>query len=239
MSALQPYMAGINGLIQKVQQMQQAQQQNAMMADPTAQVLLKTQMAETQRKMQEFQQKSQMDVSKAQQDYQIKIAQLEQKVQELTAKYTTQSNIDSQRNATDIALANINNSAKERIAAITSGAQFDIQQQQLEHEQNMSAIEAIRAAEGDIRQHGLAVQQQAFEQQAQQVQKAIDMQQAQQQHIQGLQQAQQQHEQGLQQSAEQHAQQMQQMQQQAAQQVGQQSGAAEATEQPQPPTGEQ
>ena len=80
-----------------------------------------------------------------------------------------------------------------------------------EHEQNMSAVEAIQAAENDIRQHGLAVQQQAFEQRAQQVQNAIEMQRAQQEH-----------EQGLQQAAEQHAQQMQQQQEQ----------------QPQTPTGE-
>ena len=208
---LQPYMQKINMLVQKVQQMQQAQQQNAMMADPTAQVLLKTQMAETERKTQEFQTKVQSELEKSQREYQIKVAELQQKVQELTAKYTTQTNIDNQRNATDIALANINNSARERIAMIQTGAQMDIQQQQLEHEQNMSAVEAIQAAENDIRQHGLAVQQQAFEQRAQQVQNAIEMQRAQQEH-----------EQGLQQAAEQHAQQMQQQQEQ----------------QPQTPTGE-
>jgi len=228
---LQPYMQKVNALVQKVQQMQQAQQQSAMMADPTAQVLLKTQMAETQRKQQEAQSQMQFDAQKTQQQYQLEVAKLQQQVQELQAKYSTQSSIDSQRNATDIALANINNSAKERIAAITSGAQFNIQQQQLDHEQNMSAIEAIQAAENDIRQHGLAVQQQAFEQRAQQVQDAIEMQKAQQQHAMEMQQAQQQHQQGLQQSAEQHAQQMQQAQQAQEQQAAQQ--------QEQQPTGEQ
>ena len=208
---LQPYMQKINMLVQKVQQMQQAQQQNAMMADPTAQVLLKTQMAETERKTQEFQTKVQTDLQKSQQEYQIKVAELQQQVQELIAKYSTQTDIDNQRNATDIALANINNSARERIAMIQTGAQMDIQQQQLEHEQNMSAVQAIQTAENDIRQHGLAVQKQAFEQRAQQVQNAIEMQRAQQEH-----------EQSLQQAAEQHAQQMQQQQEQ----------------QPQTPTGE-
>ena len=205
---------GIMGLVQKVQQIQQNQMEQAMMADPTANMLLKTQMAETQRKMAEFQQQSQLDVAKNKQEYEIKVAQLEQKVQELTAKYRTQTELDAQRNATDIALANINNAAKERIAEIGAHREMERQQEMLRHEQDLSAMEAIQTAENDIRQHGLAVRKQVFEQQAQQVQQAIDAQQAQQQHIQALQQAQQQHEQRLQQAAEQHAQQMQMQQQQ-------------------------
>jgi hypothetical protein len=163
---LQPYMQKIMALVQKVQQMQQAQQQSAMNADPTAQVLMKTQMAETQRKAQEFQTKMQNELQQAQQDYQLKVAELQQKVQELQTKYQTQTNIDNQRNATDIAMANINNSARERVAYIQAGAEMDQQQAQLEHEQNMSAIEAIDAASADIRQHGLAIEQQNFQQQA-------------------------------------------------------------------------
>ena len=205
---------GIMGLVQKVQQIQQNQMEQAMMADPTANMLLKTQMAETQRKMAEFQQQSQLDVAKNKQEYEIKVAQLEQKVQELTAKYRTQTELDAQRNATDIALANIKNAAKERIAEIGAHREMERQQEMLRHEQDLSAMEAIQTAENDIRQHGLAVRKQVFEQQAQQVQQAIDAQQSQQQHIQALQQAQQQHEQGLQQAAEQHAQQMQMQQQQ-------------------------
>jgi hypothetical protein len=227
---LAQYIQQINMLAQKVAQAQQAQQQSQVMSDPTAAAIVRTQTAETQRKLQEAQAKMQLDTQSMQQDYQLKIAELQQKVQELQAKYGTQTNIDNQRNATDIAMANINNAAKERIAMITAGAQFDIQQQQLDHEQNMSAVEAIQAAENDIRQHGLAVQQQAFEQQAQQVQNQIQAQQAQQQHVQQVVQAQQQHEQSLQQSAEQHAQQMQQAQQQQDQ---------AAQQQEQQPTGEQ
>ena len=211
---LAPYVQQINALAQKVAQAQQAQQESSAIADPTAQVLLKTQMAETQRKAQEAQMQMQFDNQKQSQEYQIKIAQLQQKVQELQAKYSTQTSIDSQRNATDIAMANINNAAKERVAMITAKAGIDQTQAQLEADQNMSAIEAINAANNDIRQHGLAVQQQQFEQQAQQVQNAIEMQNAQQQHAQQMQQAQQQHVQGLQQSQQQHEQQMTQQQQQ-------------------------
>jgi hypothetical protein len=219
------YVQQIQALAQKVAQAQQQQQQSAMMSDPTAAVILKTQTAETQRKLQEAQSKMQLDTQSMQQDYQIKIAELQQKVQELQAKYSTQSNIDSQRNATDIAMANINNAAKERVAMITAGAQMDQIQAQLEAEQDKSATEAILAANQDIRQHGLAVQQQAFEQQAQQTQNQIEAQKAQQDlvaqqqaHQQQLAQNDQMHQQSMQQSDQQHQQQLQQMQaQQAAQ----------------------
>jgi hypothetical protein len=228
---LQPYMQDINALVQKVQQMHLAQQQQAMGADPTAQVLLKTQMAETERKTQEFQAKMQADVQKATQDYQLKVAELQQKVTELQAKYQTQTDIDSQRNATDIAMANINNAARERIAMINAGAQMDQQQMQLEHEQDLSAMEAIHAASEDIRQHGLAIEQQNFQQQAQMVQQQAQ-QDAQYQAQAGL--ANQQHQQALQQNDQAHTQQMQQ-----ALPKQQQALPEQQQLQPQPPTQEQ
>lgn len=174
---LQGYVQQIQALAMKVQQAQQAQQQQMLNADPTAQVILKTQMAETQRKTSEFQAKMQSELQKAQQDYQIKVAQLEQKLQELQAKYQVQTSIDAQKNATQIALANINNAAKERIAEIAAGQEMDRQQAQLQHEQDLSAMEAIRAAEQDIRQHGLSVQQQQLEAQNAQLQQAAQAQQ--------------------------------------------------------------
>jgi hypothetical protein len=199
------YVQQIAALAQKVQQAQQAQQQQAANADPTAQVILKTQMAETQRKTQESQAKMQMEMQQDQQNYQLEVARLQQQVQELQAKYSTQTNIDNQRNATDIAMANINNAAKERIAMISAGSQMDQQQAQLDHEQNQSAMQAIAASDQDIRQHGLTVQQQAFEVQANQVKQQADAQQkaalAAQQHGQQLQQNDQQHQQALEQQA--------------------------------------
>jgi hypothetical protein len=197
-----PIQPGIQQLVQKAQQMQQAKQQNAMNADPTAQVLLKTQMAETQRKSQEFQTKIQNEMQQAQQEYQLKVAELQQKVTELQAKYSTQTSIDNQRNATDIAMANINNSAKERIAMITAGAAMDQQQVRLEHEQDLSAMEAINASNADIRQHGLAIEQQNFQSQADMVKQ------------QAQQDAQYQAQTDV--AAQQHAQQLEQNQQQAA-----------------------
>jgi hypothetical protein len=163
------YIQQIQALAQKVQQAQQQQAQNAAMNDPTAAAIVKTQMAETERKTQETQSRLQAELQKSQQSYQLEVAKLQQQVAELQAKYTTQTNIDNQRNATDIAMANINNAAKERVAMIQAGAQLDQQQQQLEHEQNLSAIDAVQAADADIRQHGLAIEQQAFQTQAEQV----------------------------------------------------------------------
>jgi hypothetical protein len=163
-----------------------------MNSDPTAQVIMKTQMAETERKAKEAQSKMQMDMQKHQQEYQLKVAELEQKVQELMAKYNTQVAIDEQNNATNIALANINNASRERVAQINAMGQLTQQQQQLEHEQNMSAIDAINSADQDIRQHGIQVEQQAFAEQAAQVQKTLDAEQQQrqmgQEHMQSLEQ---------------------------------------------------
>jgi hypothetical protein len=202
---LAPFLPQIQALSQKVQQAQQAQQAQLAGADPTAQVILKTQMAETQRKAQEAQSKMQMEMQRDQQGYQLKVAELQQKVQELQAKYSTQTNIDNQRNATDIAMANINNAARERVAQINAGVQMDQQQARLEHEQNLSAIDAINAADADIRQHGLQIQQQTFQQQAAQVAQQADAQKqaalADQQHQQQLQQNDQMHQQTLEQQA--------------------------------------
>ena len=233
---LAQYVQQIAVLAQKVQQAQQAQQQSAAMSDPTASVIMQTQMAETQRKSQEAQAKMQLDLQKTQQDYQLKVAQLQQQVQDLVVKYQTQSNIDSQHNAKDIALANINNSAKERVAMIQVGAQLDQTQTQIEHEQNMSALEATLAAEQDIRQHGLAVQQQAFEQQASHVQNQIEAQHQATMTQQQQEQAAQEHQQSLMQADQQHQQQMQQADQQHQQQMEQQTASQE---QQTPPTGAQ
>jgi chaperonin GroES len=195
----------LQDLVKKVQQAQQNKQQQLVAQDPTAQAIVQTQMAETKRKSEEAQATMQLQSQKDKQEYELKVAELKQKVAELQAKYQTQSDIDSQRNAKDIAMANINNAAKERVAMIQAGAQLDQQQAQLEHEQNQSAFEATRAAEQDIRNHGIAVQQQEFQSQVDHVKNQLKTHQqaalADQQHQQTLQQADQQHQQALQQQA--------------------------------------
>jgi len=161
-------------MVQKVQESQKAKMEQLAAQDPAAQAILKTQMAETQRKAQEAQMKLQQEMAQHQQDYQLKVADLERKVQELLARFTTDSKINNQKNATNIALANMNNDSRERVAAISKGFEMDALQRQLQHEQQMSAIDAINAADEDIRRHGIEVEQQAFQQQAAMVQAAID-----------------------------------------------------------------
>jgi hypothetical protein len=221
----------IQGLAQKVQQAKQAAMQQAAESDPTAQVILKTQMAETERKAKESEAKMQLEVKKIEQDSQIKIAELQQQVQELIAKYETQTKLDANKNATAIALANINNAADERIAMINHGASFNQMQMQLEHEQNMSAVDAINAADQDIRQHGISIQQQALQREAQQVQDAIARQRE-------AEMADRQHQQTMEQNYQQAHNQMIQNEQQNLNQT-MQAEQQQAMQQPQPkPTGE-
>jgi hypothetical protein len=231
------FMPVIQQLAQKAQQAQQQQIEMQALADPTANVLMKTQMAETQRKSQESQAKLQAQLQEAQENFKIRVAELQQDVQELQVKYSTQTNIDNQRNATNVAMANINNAAKERVAMINAKAQMSQQQVALDAEQNASAMEAINAANADIRQHGLAVQQQSFEQQAQQVQHQLEVQRAQEQHAQGLQQTAQEHAMGLQQSQQEHAQGLQQADQAHQQQIAQMQEQQAVAPQPTPPQG--
>ena len=218
---LAQYVQQIQALAQKVSQAQQSQQQSAAAADPTAQVILKTQMAETQRKQAESQAKMQMEVQQDQQTYQLKIAELQQKVAELQTKYQTQTAIDANRNATQIAMADINNASRERVASITAQAGLNSDQMAMSHEQNLTALEASHQAQQDIRQHGLEIEQQQFQQQAEQVQQQIA--------------AQQQAQQQAQQSGLEHAQTLQQNDQQHQQALEQQAAAP----QPTPPTGAQ
>ena len=199
----------VNALAQKVAQAQQAQQQAAAAQDPTAQVILKTQMAETQRKASEAQQNLQFEMQKEQQTYQIKIAELQQKIQDLQTKYSTQSQVDSQRNATQIAMADINNSSRERVAMIGAKAGLTSDQMAMAHEQNQTALEASHQAQMDINQHGLEIQQQQFQHQAQVAQQAaqqaaqqgVQVQQSAQNHQQAMQQADQEHQHALEQMA--------------------------------------
>ncbi len=199
------YIQQIQQLAQKVQQAQQAQQQNIANSDPTAQVILKTQMAETERKAAESQAKLQQAASKDKQDYELKIAELQQKVAELQTKYHTQTVVDQNKNATNIAMADINNASRERVATINANAQLSQDQMAMAHEQNLTAMEASHAAQQELQQHGLEIEKRQFEQQAQAVQQQIAAQQQQEQtgleHAAAMQQADQSHQQALEQQA--------------------------------------
>ena len=191
-ATMTPFVQQIQGLAQKVQQAQQAAMQQAAAADPTAQVILKTQMAETERKAAESQARMQLEQQKDAQEYQIKIAELQQKVQDLQAKYQVQTALDANKNATQIAMADINNASRERVAAIQAQVGLTADQMAMAHEQNLTALEASHQAQSDIRKHGIDVEQAAFQQQAAMVNAQIQAQQqaalAEQQHNQALQQ---------------------------------------------------
>jgi len=218
-NTMQQYMQQINALAQQVQKMQQSHQQNAMNSDPTAQVLLKTQMAETERKAAESQARMQQEVAEKQQEYQLKVAELQQKMQDLQTKYDTQVKLDANQNATQIAMADLNNSAKERIAMISANASLTADQMALQHKQDQTALLATQEADADLRQHGIDVQQKMFDFEAQQAQmQAQHMQEAEQQARQHQmemfsQQQDQEHQAGLQQQAAMDQQQQQMMQQ--------------------------
>ena len=200
-----PYIQQIQELAQKVQQAQQAQQQNIAANDPTAQVILKTQMAETERKAAESKAKLEQSAAKDKMEYELDIADLQRQVAELQAKYETQTQIDANKNATQIALADINNSSRERIAQMGANIQLSQEQERMAYEHAMTALEATNAAEQDIRQHGLEVERNQMADQAAQVQQQIAAQQQAQQtgleHATAMQQADQSHAQALQQLA--------------------------------------
>ena len=199
------YTQQIQQLAQKVQQAQQAAQQSAAAADPTAQVILKTQMAETQRKQAESQARMQLEAQKHQQDYQLKVAELERMVLDLKSRYETQTQIDANKTSTQIAIADINNASKERVAAINAQMQLTSDQQAMAHEQNMTAMEASHQAQADIRQHGITVEQQSLQSQTDYAKAQLDAQQQAQQtgleHVSAVQQANQQHQQQMEQQA--------------------------------------
>jgi hypothetical protein len=172
-TTLQPYIQQIQELAAKVQQAQQAQMEKVAASDPTAQVILKTQMAETQRKQQEAQLKMQMEQSKSQQDYELKIAELQRKVLELQSKYEVQTELDNQKNSTNIAINSMNNSSRERVAAMQAQMQLTNQEIALAQEQAMLGIQAVNEAEKDIRQHGIEIERQQFMTDAEMAKQAI------------------------------------------------------------------
>ena len=244
-----PYMKPIQDLAQKVQQAGQQQRQLAAESDPTAQVILKTQMAETQRKQAESQARMQLEAQKQQQDYQLKIAELERMVLDLKSRYETQTQIDANKTSTQIAIADINNASKERVAAINADLQLTSDQQAMAHEQNMTALEASHQAQADIRQHGITVEQQSLQSEADYTKAQLDAQQqsaqADQEHQQQMMQQGQQAQQQAQQTGLEHASAveqmgmeqagaMQQADQQHQQALEQQAAAPQPTT---PPTG--
>jgi hypothetical protein len=160
---------GINPIVQQMmQQMQQnkqSQMQSAAMADPTSQALIQTQMAETKRKTEEAQAKFQLEREKMQAEMADKVRDMQAKVAEIQAKLGLQQQLADQDNAAKVAIADINNASKERVAMIAADQALSAQQVQQQHSQEMTALEAESQAYADLRKHGLD-QDQAEQQRA-------------------------------------------------------------------------
>jgi len=160
---------GINPIVQQLmQQMQQAKQsqmQMAAMADPTSQALVQTQMAETKRKTEEAQAKFQLEREKMQAEMADKVRDMQAKVAEIQAKLGLQQQLADQDNSAKVAIADINNASRERVAMINADQALSAQQIKQQHSQEMTALEAESQAYADMRKHGLD-QAQAEEQRA-------------------------------------------------------------------------
>ena len=162
-----PIMPIVNNMVQQVQKTQQAKMQQMAASDPTAQALVQTQMAETKRKTDEAVAKLQLEREKMQMEMQDKIRDMQAAVQELQAKLGLEQQLKSQDNAIKVAMADLNNSSKERIAEISAKQQLTATEMQQQHAQNQTALEAETQAYADLRAHGIqqaqAEQQQAHE----------------------------------------------------------------------------
>jgi hypothetical protein len=194
---------GITPIVQKlVEQQQQAtqnQMQQAAMADPTAQALIQTQVAETKRKAEEAQAKFQLEREKMQAEMADKVRDMQAKIAEIQAKMGLEQQLADQDNAARIAIADINNASRERVASIAASQQLDQLQQQQAHEQGILAMEAQQQAYADMQQHGMEQQrdeqQRAHEETLQAQQQFLEQQQQEQQQQQFMQQQQEQQQQ--------------------------------------------
>jgi chaperonin GroES len=157
----------IQQLSQQLQQAKQAMAQNALLSDPTSQALIQTQMAETKRKAEEMQAKLQLEREKMQAEMADKVRDMEAKMAEVQAKLGLEQQMADQDNAARVAIADINNASKERVAMIAAKVQLDQQQMDQQHQQNQTALEAEAQAHADLRKHGLQ-QAQAEQQRAHQ-----------------------------------------------------------------------
>jgi hypothetical protein len=88
-----------------------------------------------------------------------KIRDMQAAMAEVQAKLGLEQKLAEQDNAARVAIADINNASKERVAMIAAGAQLSNQQLQQQHAQEMTALEAETQAYADLRQHGLDQEQ--------------------------------------------------------------------------------
>ena len=222
-TVFQPITPIISKLVEQLQQAKQAQAQQVLLSDPSSQALLQSQMAETKRKTDEASAKFQLEREKMQAEMNDKVRDMQAKLSEVIAKLELDQHLADQDNDFKIALADINNASKERVAAISANAQLDSLSQQQQHQQNQTALEAEAQAYADIRKHSLEQQRKDQERQHQEA-------------IEAQQQFSQQAQMGNQQAHEAEMQARQQVNDQQSQRAQQAHEAALQAAQPQQPT---
>jgi hypothetical protein len=107
----------------------------------------------------------QLEREKMQAEMADKVRDMQAKLAEIQAKMGLQQQLADQDNAAKVAITDINNASKERVAMIAADQALSAQQIQQQHSQEMTALEAERQAYADLRKHGLD-QAQAEEQRA-------------------------------------------------------------------------
>jgi len=175
---LAEFLPQIEELQKKASEQAKSKQEQAIMADPSAAVLLKTEQAKLQFQTQQAQQDAQFKVQELQQKYQAEMDKLTAKVDELLGKYEADKQLDAQKNATAITIAAMNNDSRERTEELKIGVQASDTQLQLEHERELLAAEAESQARQAITQHGLDVEKQNINNEAQMAQQALQQAQA-------------------------------------------------------------
>lgn len=187
---LNDFMPYIQDLLKKVQQQAQSQQEQTLRSDPAAAVLLKTEEA-----------KNKLDTQRAKDEYQLKIAELMTRVEELESSVKRDNELDNNKNATQVAIASLNAQNKLEIEQLKGGIAQSQAQMQLDHEQQMLGIQAAQEAQQELQAHGLDLEKTNHQAQIDQAQASLG-------HEQAMAQGQQQQQGALQQAALAHQQQM-------------------------------
>ena len=203
---LKDFMPAVQDLMKKVQQQTQNHQEQVLMGDPAAAVLLKTEQA-----------KNQLETTRAKDEFQLKIAELMTRIEELESTVKKDIATDANANATKIALEGIKAQNAIELKQVEAGIAQDQLGMELDHQQQMLAIQSTQQAQQELHAHGLDLQKTTHQAQ-------IDQMQAQLAHEQGLAQQNAQQQGALQQAALGHAVSLAQGDQKAQQAKSQQQG---------------
>ena len=168
------FMPQIEQLQKAASEAAKSAQERALMSDPSAAALVKTETDKLAFQSQQMQGEMAMKKQELEQDFAAKVQDLQTKVDELLAKYNSEKEIDENKNATAISIAALNNESRERVEGIKLGVQADQLQAQLEQERNMLGAQAALESRKAIEQHGMDVQKQNIDIEAQRTAQQLD-----------------------------------------------------------------